>query len=977
MRQGGGLLWLDMAPLSKKLHQLKKQIYTEVQKNPLFGSIFSYMRPLLVRVSLLVLLISISFMTVTEALFVDVEGINGNTFATGTLDFTLTSPHSNFIDEPGGMKPGTTVTREVTVTNTGTLTLLYRGQYLYTSGDTTLCDALTLKVEKGTTTLYSGFLSNFLDFTTPMTLTTGSTDTLTFSVTLPANTPPSLSGKTCSFTVPFVGWQTDTTEVKAGFKDSEILEGNILGTADFEPPLSPTIYQYKNDIAKNSSDLKYCWEIVSDPQNLHNPVTYEFERYSDSGYTTLVESQTLTESANKETCGTFGDAIVKHAEGQAEGHVYWRMRAVDTQGNASSWTSAHFIIDNTAPTTAISVSNSWARTITEEVNNSSFEFVNPDMTPTDWDTEGDVEVVESDHGVTPHDGSHMVKIGRDVDPGQDITMNSISQPIPNNAKNISFWYNFLTYDYFGYDEPGFVVFINDKMVYQMWARDIATGANPDKTGWKQFLYDISSIPQGEQSMLTIVFHAGNTDDPTYQSWVYVDQVSTADVVINNNVTFTLTPSDNLTTPTPWYKIGDSGTNTKGSSFQLSSRPNGDILSYWSIDEASNEETPHKTLRVLYDDDAPDPIRDLTAIDWTGGEFSLNFTAVDPNDTVAGNTTATSYDVRYSTAPITNDTEFDAATAIESTSPRPAGETERISIKGLMPDIQYWFAVKAKDAAPNVPDLISGSTTTNGPTVVLNEILPDPEGDDAAPMTDGEWVELYNNAEYDIDVANWMLYDSNDTHELYITPANTDSGTTIVPAHGWLVVYRNGDGDFELNNNGDTVRLFHQAIGSGGLLIDSYTYPGTQVTKGESFARVPDGTGSWIDPVATPGKKNVKEQGAIPIGTHEPDEIPVTEDRKQKTEPTPTPTLISQSSQFSQESQSSSASPSGQILGIETTIPPTPTPSSPSNGTIEQLNNNSPSPTPTQNSELTPSPSPESPQPTIYSEEPTPTMNNGQ
>jgi len=143
-------------------------------------------------------------------------------------------------------------------------------------------------------------------------------------------------------------------------------------------------------------------------------------------------------------------------------------------------------------------------------------------------------------------------------------------------------------------------------------------------------------------------------------------------------------------------------------------------------------------------------------------------------------------------------------------------------------------------------------------IVLNEFLPNPTGDDNAPMLGGEWVELYNNSASDVDVNGWYLYDSIDTHALPINSSRTSTGNTIVPAGGFLVVYRNGDSDFSLNQNvdGDTVRLYNGSISSG-TLIDSHTYTGP-VAENKSIARIPDGTGPWVDPVPTPGSSNCLE-----------------------------------------------------------------------------------------------------------------------
>ncbi len=156
-------------------------------------------------------------------------------------------------------------------------------------------------------------------------------------------------------------------------------------------------------------------------------------------------------------------------------------------------------------------------------------------------------------------------------------------------------------------------------------------------------------------------------------------------------------------------------------------------------------------------------------------------------------------------------------------------------------------------------------------VVLNEFLPNPVGFDNAAMPDGEWVELYNNKGQDVDVAGWMLYDAYNSHELPITTANTNTGGTMIRSGGFLVVYRNGDADFALNNvDGDTVRLFNGEIGSGGVLIDSYSYS-INALEGKSFARVPDGSNNWVDPTPTPGEPNVSDNGDLVFGTALPEE----------------------------------------------------------------------------------------------------------
>lgn len=142
-------------------------------------------------------------------------------------------------------------------------------------------------------------------------------------------------------------------------------------------------------------------------------------------------------------------------------------------------------------------------------------------------------------------------------------------------------------------------------------------------------------------------------------------------------------------------------------------------------------------------------------------------------------------------------------------------------------------------------------------VVINEFLPNPAGNDNAPKPAGEWVELYNGSSVDMDVNGWVLYDNNNANDLPITATSTNTGGTLIPSHGFLVVYRNGNANFDLNNSGaDAVRLFNKPITAGGVLIDSHNYNyGSAIPDNKSFARMPDGTANWIDPEPTPGLPN--------------------------------------------------------------------------------------------------------------------------
>ncbi|MFH1451180.1 MAG: lamin tail domain-containing protein, partial [bacterium] len=167
-------------------------------------------------------------------------------------------------------------------------------------------------------------------------------------------------------------------------------------------------------------------------------------------------------------------------------------------------------------------------------------------------------------------------------------------------------------------------------------------------------------------------------------------------------------------------------------------------------------------------------------------------------------------------------------------------------------------------------------------IVLNEFLPNPSGtdpdygfdfgEDGSTMPQGEWVEVYNNpGSSAVDLTGWYIEDA-EANRVYISETNTDTGTAIIPAGEWLVVYLNSE---ILNNDNDIVYLYD----SFGVLVDSYSYNladyclleptggetndqgasgscPTEIPGNKSYARIPDGVGDWYDPIPTPGRKNI-------------------------------------------------------------------------------------------------------------------------
>ena len=85
-------------------------------------------------------------------------------------------------------------------------------------------------------------------------------------------------------------------------------------------------------------------------------------------------------------------------------------------------------------------------------------------------------------------------------------------------------------------------------------------------------------------------------------------------------------------------------------------------------------------------------------------------------------------------------------------------------------------------------------------IKISEFLPDPNGDDNQAMPNGEWVELYNSGEIDLDLMEFKFKDNvGDEADVIITQTTTNQGT-VIKSKEYLVVYANGISSF-LNNNG--------------------------------------------------------------------------------------------------------------------------------------------------------------------------------
>lgn len=127
------------------------------------------------------------------------------------------------------------------------------------------------------------------------------------------------------------------------------------------------------------------------------------------------------------------------------------------------------------------------------------------------------------------------------------------------------------------------------------------------------------------------------------------------------------------------------------------------------------DSKHGTERVIVKDDlgtsrppadttAPAAVMNLTAGSPTLTSITLNWTAPGNDGTVG---TATYYDIRYSTSPITEANWAIATQVSGEPAPAIAGNNQSMEITGLNPNTTYYFAIKTSDEIPNI-SVISNS-----------------------------------------------------------------------------------------------------------------------------------------------------------------------------------------------------------------------------------------------------------------------------
>jgi hypothetical protein len=163
--------------------------------------------------------------------------------------------------------------------------------------------------------------------------------------------------------------------------------------------------------------------------------------------------------------------------------------------------------------------------------------------------------------------------------------------------------------------------------------------------------------------------------------------------------------------------------------------------------------------------------------------------------------------------------------------------------------------------------LDDSVTQDIPPVRINEV----SADDGIYVNEyfkrKDWVELYNTTDKPIDVAGMYLTDNLEKPTKYqITEASSATSSTIIPAHGYLVVWCDGEkplsqlhASFKISNDGDELQL----MAADNSWTDRITYPAHK--SDQTVGRYPDGSNKvYVMNVPTIAKANIKSSYAEPV-----------------------------------------------------------------------------------------------------------------
>ena len=393
-----------------------------------------------------------------------------------------------------------------------------------------------------------------------------------------------------------------------------------------------------------------------------------------------------------------------------------------------------------------------------------------------------------------------------------------------------------------------MVFANDELVYQKWASEVVKNGSENQmnslsnSGWQHVSLNLSKYTDG--TTLTLAFYAGNENlnlpvASPHQTWVYVDNFSTNQVIANASSTFEIHTTDNSTVQ---YQLGSDTHIKTEKPFHLASPIDTNTITYRSTNSHGSESK--NTFFVDFNDKKPESILDLQALKEEKNQFLLTWTVPSGNH-------LSFYDIRYAVKENTAWSDMQPVSIITEDglpfggyrSPRPIGEEEQYFVRVDQQSPHYYFAVKVKDSAGNESEdsskalvqLDSEVILDNSKDIVLNEFTQD-------------WVELYNKSSIPIDVNGWEIDEFPSQKKVIILDQPT------IKPHGYILIPL--PTAFTTNIH-DVI----QVISRKKDVIDSYEIQFNGVDT-RSIGREIDGIGDFTLTSPTPGTPNVVQKSDL-------------------------------------------------------------------------------------------------------------------
>lgn len=610
---------------------------------------------------------------------VDVDAITAGTqISAGTI---LTTPLQNLVDTVNGkiwFSCGYDLSTKIPFTGTGTLaTIQFKPKVavdpttvaFMASPDT---QVLLATGTVGPTTPTNGVFHILSDTTAP---------------TVPALSTPADAAKLNSRTVPFT-WAA-STDAGSGLANYEIQ----VGTAN--PPASP--YSYNVTPTSNSTsntfsaDGTYYWRVnakdnvgnvsawsspvrsftidtvapgaptLSAPANnsysTSRTVAMSWSAASDPSPSSGIASyniQTATDSNCSTGLLTYTSTTTSYSNTfGADGVYYWHVAAIDGASNVGSYSACWKVtVDSVTPSLPILQSPTTGI------------YINTRTPTLTWAASTDAT-----SGVNHYD----IQIS---------TTSNFTGPTTTSYTSTTTSYTLTT-----------ALTADGLFYWHVMATDNAGNASAWSTNSN---FNVDSVAPGTPGLSSPLNGANLTSLTVNFSWTAVTDSGSG--LANYEIQVgTANP------PTAPYSFSNAPT-TNSTSTTLSA----DGTYYWRVrakDTAGNYGSWSSVFSFTVDSTPPSAVTNLAAGSPTTSSLTLTWMA--PN---ANPGTATSYDIRYSTATITS-ANFSSATSVPGT-PTPAapGTSQSVVVSGLTAGTTYYFAMKSTDSTGNVSSI---SNVTSG------------------------------------------------------------------------------------------------------------------------------------------------------------------------------------------------------------------------------------------------------------------------